>query len=408
MGSARNYLIVTGAYWGFTLTDGALRMLVLLHFFALGYTPFQLASLFLLYELAGIFANLGGGWLAARFGITRMLSVGLSLQVAGLLLLSALSPGWSPGLSVAWVVMAQGIAGVAKDLTKTASKSAIKATSDGGAGQLYRWVAWFTGSKNAMKGMGFFLGGLLLEAVGFRPALWLMSALLGVALACVLRFLPPLFGRAKSSKTIRELFAKDPAVNLLAAARVFMFGARDVWFVVGLPVFLYAHGWRFVEVSLFVAGWTIVYGGIQAVAPSLTARSDDGLSREIPAARLWGFVLAAVPALLAVALWAQVPVRPDLLLVIGLSLFGIPFAVNSSLHSYLILAYAGSEKAAEDVGFYYAANAAGRLGGIILSGALYQAGGILLCLTGSALMVGTCFLITLLLPTRARSVQASA
>ena len=134
MGSARNYLVVTGAYWGFTLTDGALRMLVLLHFFTLGYSPFQLASLFLLYELAGIFANLGGGWLAARFGITRMLAIGLSLQIVGLLLLSALSPGWSPGLSVAWVVMAQGVAGVAKDLTKTASKSAIKATSDGAPG----------------------------------------------------------------------------------------------------------------------------------------------------------------------------------------------------------------------------------------------------------------------------------
>ena len=408
MGSARNYLIVTGAYWGFTLTDGALRMLVLLHFFALGTTPFQLASLFLLYELAGIFANLGGGWLAARFGITRMLSVGLSLQIAGLLLLSALSPGWRPGLSVAWVVMAQGIAGVAKDLTKTASKSAIKATSDGGAGQLYRWVAWFTGSKNAMKGVGFFLGGLLLQAVGFRPALWLMATLLAVPLSCVLTFLPPLFGRAKSSTTFRELFAKDPSVNLLAAARVFMFAARDVWFVVGLPVFLYAHGWQFVEVSLFVAGWTVVYGGIQAAAPALTARSIDGLSREIPAARLWGLALAAVPAVIAVALWLPLPVRPDLLLVTGLSLFGIPFAVNSSLHSYLILAYAGSEKAAEDVGFYYAANAAGRLGGIILSGVLYQVGGILLCLVGSSLMVATCFLITLLLPTRARAVRASA
>lgn len=407
MGSARNYLVVTAAYWGFTLTDGALRMLILLHFYTLGYTPFQLASLFLLYELAGIFANLGGGWLAARFGITRMLSVGLSLQVAGLLMLSALSPSWSAGLSLAWVVAAQGVAGVAKDLTKTASKSAIKATSEGGAGQLYRWVAWFTGSKNAMKGVGFFLGGLLLQAMGFRPALWLMAGLLAVALGGVLRFLPPLFGRSKSSKTVKELFAKDRGVNLLAAARVFMFGARDVWFVVALPVFLYANGWRFAEVSAFVAGWTIAYGGIQAAAPSLTARSTDGLSREIPAARWWAGALALVPALLAAALWAGLPVKPDLLLVVGLSVFGIPFAVNSSLHSYLILAYAGSEKAAEDVGFYYAANAAGRLGGILLSGLLYQWGGIVLCLAGSAAMVGTCFLITLLLPIKLTSVPAS-
>src|SRR6185503_10634325 len=153
-------------------------MLVLLHFYALGYTPFMLAFLFLLYEAAGIFANLGGGWLAARFGIPRMLMTGLALQIVGLLLLSALNPGWSAVASVAWVVAAQGIAGIAKDLTKTASKSAIKATSEGGSGQLFRWVAWFTGSKNAMKGVGFFLGGLLLETVGFRGALWLMAAAL--------------------------------------------------------------------------------------------------------------------------------------------------------------------------------------------------------------------------------------
>ena len=186
----RGYLVVTAAYWGFTLTDGALRMLVLLHFYRLGHSPFTLASLFLLYELAGIFANLGGGWLAARYGTTRMLAVGLGLQMAGLLLLSALDPAWGAALSVAWAVAAQGVSGVAKDLTKTASKSAIKATAAGGSGQLFRWVAWFTGSKNAMKGAGFFLGGLLLDAVGFRPALWGMAAALGHVLLGVLALLP--------------------------------------------------------------------------------------------------------------------------------------------------------------------------------------------------------------------------
>ena len=176
----RNYVIVTASYWGFTLVDGALRMLVLLHFFRLGYTPFTLAFLFLLYEMAGIGANLGGGWLASRFGIPRMLAVGQALQIAGLAMLSMLEPGWTAAASVAWVTAAQGIAGVAKDLTKTASKSAIKATSAEGAGQLFMWVAWFTGSKNAMKGLGFFLGGLLLESAGFRGALWLMAGLLAV------------------------------------------------------------------------------------------------------------------------------------------------------------------------------------------------------------------------------------
>ena len=58
----RNYALVTGAYWGFTLTDGALRMLVLLHFYALGYSAFEIALLFVLYEFAGIITNLVGGW----------------------------------------------------------------------------------------------------------------------------------------------------------------------------------------------------------------------------------------------------------------------------------------------------------------------------------------------------------
>jgi predicted MFS family arabinose efflux permease len=397
----RNYLIVTASYWGFTLVDGALRMLVLFHFFRMGYTPFTLAFLFLLYEAAGIGANLAGGYFASRFGIPRMLAIGQMLQIAGLLMLSALDPGWGAVASVAWVVIAQGIAGVAKDLTKTASKSAIKATSAEGSGQLFRWVAWFTGSKNAMKGVGFFVGGLLLDLAGFTHALWLMAALLGVVFVTGLLLLPAQLGKAKSSKTIRELFGKSRGVNLLAAARIFMFGARDVWFVVGLPVFLYAYGWTFLQVGAFLAAWTIAYGGVQAIAPSLVSRSTDGLSREVPAARVWAAVLAAVPIALAVIMNSTEVGRPDIVLVAGLALFGLPFAVNSSLHSYLILAYAGSEKAAEDVGFYYAANAAGRLLGITLSGVLYQFAGITGCLIGSAVMLLLCSLITFLLPLNA-------
>ena len=327
-----------------------------------------------------------------------MLAIGQTLQIAGLLMLSALDPGWGAAASVAWVVIAQGIAGVAKDLTKTASKSAIKATSAEGSGQLFRWVAWFTGSKNAMKGIGFFIGGLLLDLVGFTHALWMMAALLGVIFVAGLLLLPVQLGKAKSSKTIRELFGKSRGVNLLAAARIFMFGARDVWFVVGLPVFLYANGWRFLEVGGFLAAWTIAYGGVQAIAPTLVRRSTDGLSREVPAARVWAAVLATVPICLAIVMQTANVGRPDLILVIGLALFGLPFAVNSSLHSYLILAYAGSEKAAEDVGFYYAANAAGRLLGITLSGVLYQVAGITGCLVGSAVMLLLCWLITFLLP----------
>jgi MFS family permease len=393
----RSYAIVTTAYWGFTLTDGALRMLVLLHFYQLGHSPFTLAFLFLLYEAAGVLANLIGGWLATRFGIARMLAAGLATQISGFLLLSALSPSWTVAVSVAWVVAAQGICGVAKDLTKTASKSAIKLTAGAASGRLFRWVAFFTGSKNAMKGAGFFLGGLLLEALGFRQALWLMAGLLALVLAGVATFVPRLMGKAKASKSAKELFAKNQGINLLAAARVALFGARDVWFVVGVPVFLYASGWTFTMVGAFLALWTIGYGAIQAIAPAIVARSDDGLSREVPAARLWSALLASVPIGLAVlVLMAVQPL--EWLVVAGLGVFGVAFAVNSSIHSYLVLAYAGSEKAAEDVGFYYAANALGRFMGTLLSGLLYQSGGLAWSLAGSAAMLATCWLVTLMLP----------
>ncbi len=395
----RNYAIVTAAYWGFTLSDGALRMLVLLHFYRLGYSPFTLAFLFLLYEAMGVVANLIGGWLATRYGIARMLAVGLATQISGFLLLSALSPSWTVAMSVAWVVGAQGICGVAKDLTKTASKSAIKLTAGTASGQLFKWVAFFTGSKNAMKGVGFFLGGLLLQAVGFQSALWIMAGLLALVFVGVVGFVPPLMGKAKASKSARELFAKNRGINLLAAARVALFGARDVWFVVGVPVFLYASGWNFTMVGAFLALWTIGYGAVQAAAPALVRRSDDGLSTEVPAARLWSALLAVVPIALAVLVAMKVP-NLEWVVVGGLSLFGFAFAVNSSVHSYLILAYAGSEKAAEDVGFYYAANALGRFFGTLMSGLLYQWGGLMYSLIGSAAMLAICWLVTLALPTR--------
>lgn len=341
-----------------------------------------------------------------------MLAVGLATQVCGFLILSAVSPDWTAAMSVAWVVAAQGVCGVAKDLTKTASKSAIKvaeaeARNETGDSRLFRWVAWFTGSKNAMKGVGFFLGGVLLQTLGFSAALWAMAAALGVILVAVLASLPPQMGKAKPSRTARELMAKSRGVNLLAGARIALFGARDVWFVVGVPVFLYASGWTFTMVGGFLALWTIGYGLVQASAPAVVKRSADGLTNEVRAARTWSLVLAVIPVGIAIALssgWG----RPDIVLVVGLGLFGVAFAVNSSVHSYLILAYAGSKKAAEDVGFYYAANALGRFCGTLLSGLLYQTGGILACLAGSAAMLAGCWLVTLALPSSRGERQVKA
>jgi len=327
--------------------------------------------------------------------------VGLVTQISGFTLLSFLDPQWTPAMSVAWVVLSQGVCGVAKDLTKTVSKSAIKVTQaqakDQGAGQLFKWVAWFTGSKNAMKGVGFFLGGLMLQTLGFQGSLWTMAGLLALVLVGVVTALPPMMGKNKASKSAKELFAKNAGINGLAAARVALFGARDVWFVVGVPVFLYSVGWTFSMVSGFVAAWTIGYGLVQALAPQIVKRSEDGLTREVPAARWWSAILAVVPMALAAAVVAQVP-HLEWVVVAGLGLFGFAFAVNSSVHSYLVLAYAGSEKAAEDVGFYYAANALGRFFGTLLSGLLYQWGGLLYALLGSAAMLAICWLVTLKLP----------
>ena len=289
------------------------------------------------------------------------------------------------------------LCGIAKDLTKTASKSAIKLTAGDASGRLFRWVAFFIGSKNAMKGLGFFLGRSLLEALGFRGALWAMAAMLGVILIAVVASLPPLMGKAKASKSARELFARNRGVNLLAGARVFLFGAHDVWFVVSLPVFLYASGWSFTMVGAFLAFWTIGYGIIQAAAPSVIRQSPDGLSSEVPAARHWSLELAVIPAALAVLVMAGAP-WPDIIVPIGLCLSGVAFAVNSSVHSSLVLAYAGSEKAAKHVRFCYAANAAGRCTGTLLPGLLYAWAGLAACLIGSAIMLGLCWSLTLALP----------
>ena len=155
----RQYLLVTGNYWAFTLTDGALRMLVVLYFHGLGYSPLAIASLFLFYEIFGVVTNLVGGWLGARLGLNRTMNIGLALQVLALGMLLAPSL-W---LTVPWVMGAQALSGIAKDLNKMSAKSSIKLLVPGEAqGQLYRWVALLTGSKNALKGVGFFLGGALL------------------------------------------------------------------------------------------------------------------------------------------------------------------------------------------------------------------------------------------------------
>ncbi|WP_305046856.1 organoarsenical effux MFS transporter ArsJ [Geoalkalibacter sp.] len=398
MSEVRNYALVTGAYWGFTLTDGALRMLVLLHFHQLGYSPVQIAFLFLFYEFFGILTNLIGGWIGSHLGLKVTLFAGLALQVAALGLLALLDPSWPVLFSVAYVMALQALSGIAKDLTKMSSKSAIKVLVPQEADSvLFKWVAILTGSKNALKGAGFFLGGLLLSTVGFRAALLVMAGGLALVLAATIVSLPGTIGMAKKKTKFSAILSKSREVNLLSAARLFLFGSRDIWFVVGLPVYLSASlDWSSAQVGGFLALWVIGYGGVQALAPNLLNSLTGGGTPRGGTASAGAFALAAVTALIAMGVTAGL--SPWLTVVAGLALFGLLFAVNSSVHSYLILAYSEADHAALNVGFYYMANAAGRLVGTLLSGVMFQSAGLVGCLWVSAGFVLVAGGISLLLP----------
>ena len=393
----KHYLVVTTAYWGFTLTDGALRMLVLLHFHTLGYTPLELAFLFLLYEFFGVVTNLLAGWIGSRFGLKLTLYSGLGIQVFALWMLSMLDPTWGKVSAVMFVIAAQGLSGIAKDLTKMSSKSAIKLMIPSDAhSTLFKWVALLTGSKNALKGIGFFMGTALLTSLGFEQALWAMAASLFVILIASCSLLPSGIGRAKAKVKFSKLLSKTRAINLLSAARFFLFGARDVWFVVGVPIFLHeVIGWGFMQVGTFMACWVIGYGCVQALAPRVIRRSDDGRSHETRAAQWWAFILAAIP--ITIAALVEGNVAPSVTIVVGLAFFGIIFAINSSVHSYLILSFSDAEKVALNVGFYYMANAAGRLVGCLLSGLSYQFWGLTGCLITASTMVLAAGAITIVL-----------
>ncbi|MEM8706507.1 MAG: organoarsenical effux MFS transporter ArsJ [Actinomycetota bacterium] len=391
----RNYALVTAGYWAFTLTDGALRMLVLLHFHDLGYSPVSLAFLFLLYEFMGIVTNLLGGCVGARRGLNQTLLAGLALQIAALVILALHVETWTEWISVAYVMGAQALSGVAKDLTKMSSKSAVKFVAGDGDNALFRLVAVLTGSKNALKGVGFFLGAFLLSWLGYDAALYAMAAGIAAALVAVAVLLDEDIGKSKKKPPLRSVFAKSEAINRLSAARFFLFSSRDIWFVVALPVFLdEILGWSFTATGAFLAAWVIGYGAVQSIAPRVLRR--NGSIDEIAGARTWAFVLGVVSALIAVGV--TIDDLREVAVIGGLIVFGVVFALNSSLHSYLILAYAGDDDVSMDVGFYYSANASGRLVGTLLSGLLYLWGGLELAMWGSTTFVVLTWLLTLRLP----------
>lgn len=402
----KQYLLITANYWAFTLTDGALRMLVVLHFYQLGYSPLAIAMLFVFYEIFGVVTNCVGGWLGARWGLNKTMNIGLAVQIFALSML--LLP--SDLLTMAWVMAAQALSGIAKDLNKMSAKSSIKIllpdkNNKGNAQnpdqrRLYNWVARLTGSKNALKGAGFFLGGTLLTLFGFQTAIAIMALALTVVWLISIFCLKKDLGKTQYKAKFSQIFSKSPAINILSAARLFLFGARDVWFVVALPVYLATQlNWSHSAVGSFLALWTIGYGIVQAIAPSITKTSQNHLPDGSDAFR-WALLLAMAPAAIATALITQFSV--EVFLLAGLIVFGALFAINSSLHSYLIVSYASDDRVSLDIGFYYMANAMGRLTGTVLSGWVFQAYGLGACLWVSTGFIAIAALISLWLPRQSR------
>ena len=377
--SLRHYAVITGSYWGFTLTDGALRMLVVLYFHQLGYSPLAIASLFVFYEFFGIITNLVGGWLATRFGLNTTLYAGISLQIVALLMLSIPAEY----LSILYVMAVQALSGIAKDLNKMSAKASIKLVIDTDSDStLFKWVAALTGSKNTLKGIGFFLGGFLLSIYDFQTALTILASCLCVILCLSLIFLPKKLGKTKPKAKFKQLFANNASINWLSAARFFLFGARDIWFVVGLPVYLASNlHWQFSSIGSFFALWIIGYGMVQAFTPQLLKDySPDGKT-----ARNLAYILLLIPIGITFALYQNID--PNWTIIIGLSVFGIIFAINSAIHSFLIVAWSDKDNIAMNVGFYYMANAGGRLTGTLLSGLLFQHYGLIGCLLASSLFI---------------------
>ena len=389
----RSYALVTFNYWNFTVTDGALRMLVVLHFYSLGYQSLEIAMLFLFYEFFGVVTNLIGGWLGARIGLNRTMNMGLGMQIFALLLMALPSQY----LGIPLVMAAQALSGIAKDLNKMSAKTSIKdLVKSNQQGKLYRWIAVLTGSKNALKGAGFFLGGALLTVIGFQDSMLAMAAVLSLVLVASLIFLEKDMGKAKSRPKFSQLFSSSRAINILSAARMFLFGSRDVWFVIALPIYLGSvFGWNHSETGGFMALWVMGYGFVQGIAPRITG-SGQGHEHNRRAAIVWAGALLLVSLL--VSLGIQFQWHPELTIIIGLLAFGAIFAINSSLHSYLIVSFSREDGASMDVGFYYMANAMGRLVGTILSGLVFQLGGLSSCLWISSGFILLTVLISFMLP----------
>jgi MFS family permease len=379
-----SFVLITLAYWFFMLTDGALRMIVLLHFHILGFTPLQLAYLFLLYEFLGMITNLTAGWVAKRFGLNKTLFVGIILQILSLLILSQVNQSWNIPYLVTFVMFTQGLSGIAKDLTKMSAKSSVKLLSPDQNLKLFKWVSLLTGSKNAVKGFGFLFGALLLSFTSFYISLITMAILLTTIFIIILLSLNTDIGSVDKKSKFIDVFSKNKNINYLSLGRVFLFGSRDTWFVVGLPIFLYSalsdgsiegNKKAFFVIGSFMAAWTIFYGLVQTITPKILIK-DKLFSTQT---KIWAGLLCLIPILLlGLNYYFNEYIIYNVMFL--LFIFGFVFAINSSIHSFLILNYTNKDRVTLDVGFYYMSNAFGRLIGTLLSGLTYEYGGLTTCL----------------------------
>ncbi|CAM9245362.1 unnamed protein product [Scytosiphon promiscuus] len=388
----RNLYTAAMSYNGYTVTDGALRLIVLLHAADLGFNAIEIAFMFSAYEVAGVFTNLFGGVAGSKYGLRCTLLTSLTLQIACLAALTQTEPilgdlkEATPGSTryleaTIYITAWQALAGVAKDLMKLTGKATPKlVTKEGAEGRLFQLVAWLTGMKNALKGFGSFLGALLVAQIGYVDSLWILVGICGI-------FVPVgIFGMDRGlgvspGKNIdwKSLFSKGRNVNVLSAARFFLFGSRDVWFEIGLPLFLRVElGWKRELVGLILAGYIVIYGNLQAASTKLY-KNADGTSRQPTgaAAYKWAAYCSLAPLITGIATYfthkvAESDLATALVLITGVVAFAAMFAVNSSVHSYLIVSYSNKDKVAMDLGFYYMANAMGRLVGVLVGGFLYH------------------------------------
>jgi MFS family permease len=415
----RPFVIISSSYLLFTITDGAIRMIVLLHAYNKSFSALEVSITFTLYELAGVFTNLAAGFMGAKWGIKLTLISGLSLQLLSYGLLFAWQDDWTKRESIIFVTVAQMFAGIAKDLTKLGGKTVTKlVTPEQKETHLFKLVSLITGWKNSLKGVGYFLGSALLS-VSYELALGFMMGLVVLAMPWAILGLDKSLGTAKKrNASWKEVFnLENRRLNILSLARLFLFASRDFWFEVPLPFFLRSPscdglgtsscllnencgngavcgesgfceninpgggcgglGLNRVVVGAFLGGYIILYGQVQAWTPQLVT----GPLKQTPPNKLtevfWGLINCIPTLVMAIVMtWAPAFEAGDtaamtIWLIVVIVTFAIIFAINSSIHSFLVVNYASKDKVAVSVGFYYMSNAIGRLLGTLGSGILY-------------------------------------